>query len=175
MSWRQVIHTVPVALRLTIVVVVVCSACHTPNNEQPRSAKLTFYPAGGIRTMQEFVNDTIQDGLYIRYYPNGATEMKIPYVQNVKNGLQINYYSNGNVDILIPSANGLEHGRAYWYYESGTLESEVLFRDGRKNGLGLVYYESGRLKAKISYDDFGTVVRRLDFEEDGTILKDSHL
>jgi hypothetical protein len=159
-------------LRATLLMALV-NACTGASHPTIRSAKVTRYPSGNLRTVQEFIQDTIQDGTYVRFYEDVATiEIEIPYSQNRKHGLQSAYYKGGQVESRLYFVNGHEEGQARWYYENGSLASWVTFRHGLKLSPGLTYYDSGEFKAAIAYGDSSQVVYRVDFGKDGAVLKE---
>lgn len=159
-------------LTATLLIALV-GTCNNASDRPIRSAKMTRYPSGALKTVQEFIYDTIQDGTYVRYYEDvTAIEIEINYTHNRKHGTQKAYYRTGQVESQLQFIDGKEEGEARWYHENGALASWVMYRNGWKESPGLTYYDSGEFKAGIAYGDSSKVVYRIDYDKDGSALKE---
>lgn len=147
--------------------------CFGRSDSPTRNAKVTRYPNGALRTVQEFIYDTIQDGTYVRYYQDvPAIEIIIHYSYDRKHGEQTAYYRSGQIESRLNFINGKEEGEARWFCENGNLTSWVIYRHGRKLSPGLVYYDTGEFLGSIAYGDSNKVVYRIDYDKDGRVLKE---
>jgi len=132
----------------------------------------TFYNDGSIKTVQEFSNDTIQQGFYKRFYKNGQLEIQIPYEDNRKNGMVREYYSNGEIKGEGKFIDGVQQGEAKWYYKEGALKAMCNYFDGVKRGKCYLYFENGDVQAYIYYNMAEGAVYRVDYGMKEMILKE---
>jgi len=150
------------------------SACINQPDPTIRNANVTRYPNGNLRTTQEFIHDTIQDGTYVRYYEDGtAVEIEISYSNNRKHGIQTAFHRNGLMESRVSFVNGLEEGEACWYHSNGALNSWLLYFHGWKQSPALTYYDTREPKAEIAYGDSNKVVYRIDYAKDGAVIKEA--
>ena len=160
-------------LLITLTFVVLLNGCIDRTSPVIRSAKVTRYPNGNLHTLQEFIHDTIQDGVYVRYYEDvTAVEIEISYSNNRKQGVQMAYYRNGQLESRVNFEAGHEEGEACWYHENGARNSWVKYLHGRKQSPCLTYYDTGEPKAEIAYGDSNKVVYRIDYTKDGAAYKE---
>jgi antitoxin component YwqK of YwqJK toxin-antitoxin module len=158
---------------ITSLLVALLNGCVERTDPAMRNAKVTRYPNGNLHTFQEFIQDTIQDGTYVRYYEDvTAVEIEIHYSNNRKHGVQTAYYRNGQLKSLASYENGLEEGDACWYHENGALSSWVKYSHGWKQSPSLTYYDTREPKAEIAYGDSNKVVYRIDYAKDGAVVKE---
>ena len=141
-------------------------------NKQEKKIKKEYFEDGSLKTEQEYIFDTIQEGYYKRYFNNGQLEIEIPYVNNKKNGLVKEYYSSGTLFSKVPYLDGLKSGVAKWFHENGKLSSEIIFKNDIKTSEGFGFHENGVVSAYIFYNEIGEVLYRKDYDEEGNVVKE---
>ena len=162
---------------------------------QQRSIK-TYYDAGALFEMIEISEDSIRNGLYLRYAENGDTLEKSYYIDGKLNGSRILYFDNNKIEIIenyhndsleglytvfyedggksLESvySNNILTGVVKRYFPSGNLMEEVTFENNQENGPFVEYFESGGKKWEGTYKDgdneFGLLV---EFAENGDTIK----
>lgn len=160
------------ALCAVLLTALVC-ACIRRSDPPLRNTKVTRYSNGALRTLQEFIYDTIQDGTYAQYYENGGLAIEKYYSNNQREGKSIEYYETGKMKSLVHYHSDHEDGEARWYHANGALASWVIYKHGWKQSPGLTYYDTEEFKAAIAYGDSSKVIYRIDYNKDGSVLKES--
>lgn len=90
--------------------------------------KITRWENGKIRTEEYYVNDSIKEGTFKRYYQTGQLEDEVEYHSNKVKGQVISYYENGKAKHVIPYRNGKPWGIGWGYYENGAIKWYQVYR-----------------------------------------------
>jgi antitoxin component YwqK of YwqJK toxin-antitoxin module len=124
-----------------------------------------------------YLNDE-KEGLWKRYYPNGAVRSEIYYQVGKPEGPYKLYYANGKVEetgrwhdgkltdrfqryhsngilkeALTYNQEGNRHGRQQYYHENGTMALEVDMQLGAEQGVQKRYDEQGQLMEERNFDN----------------------
>lgn len=124
-----------------------------------------------------YLNDE-KEGLWKRYYPNGAVRSEIYYQYGKPEGPYKLYYANGKVEEtgrwhdgkltdrfqryhsngilkeeLTYDKEGNRHGRQQYYHENGTLALEVDMQQGAEHGMQKRYDEQGQLMEERNFEN----------------------
>ena len=119
-----------------------------------------------------------REGMWKRYYPNGAVRSEISYQSGKPEGPYKLYYANGKVEEtgrwhdgkqtdrfqryhsngilkeeLSYDQEGNRHGRQQYYHENGTLALEVDMQLGAEHGMQKRYDEQGQLMEERNFDN----------------------
>lgn len=108
---------------------------------------------GRLERWQRNKQDFAKEGLYQRFYPEGALAEEAHYVHDSLNGERKFFYKNGHVESVEHYQNGIFHGKYLKYNENGNLLIEQEFVNGTMQGLSLAYYPNGVLKEKYTMKD----------------------
>ncbi len=111
--------------------------------------KITRWDNGKVRTEQYFVNDSVKEGIFKKYYPTGQLEAEIEYHNNKANGQVVWYFENGRKKHVIPYRNDKRSGIGWGYYESGAIKWYQVYRLFNRigdSGFEIDYSEKGAIK-----------------------------
>ena len=132
-------------------------------------------PNGYFREEFIVINDSIKDGVYLKYFGNGVLwdscvykndtlqgvrklftdkgklEIKENYKDGVLQGEYVVYFPNGKIKLLQYYKNNVMQDTSYAYYDNGTLKEKVTFKDGLENGPFIEYYKNGGVHWKGTY------------------------
>src|SRR5579859_5216339 len=93
----------------------------TENGKEVR--KITKWEDGSIQSEGYFINDTIKEGPFKKYYRSGKIEMEVNYHNNKRQGKTMKYFEDGTLKQY--QANNLD-GKAIFgieYTKEGTIKS----------------------------------------------------
>ncbi|MEL6624604.1 MAG: hypothetical protein AAFU33_01280 [Bacteroidota bacterium] len=83
---------------------------------------------GQIQAINPINEEGVFDGLGYTFYPSGAVEKEIPYVE------------------------GIIQGKEKTFYESGKLKGTLDYKRGKKEGIEQVFFEDGSIKMKQKWE-----------------------
>ncbi|HYW95143.1 MAG TPA: hypothetical protein VE870_06125, partial [Bacteroidales bacterium] len=110
-----------------------------------------YYDNGGIKVEAEVINDTLANGLYKEYTPDGYLEKVYTYVMGKREGPAVTYYNNGKLRTKLQFRNNQLHGQAKMYYKTGELYRVTDYVDGNAEGIRTSYYKNGKVMAEVPY------------------------
>ncbi|MEZ4906094.1 MAG: hypothetical protein R2771_00200 [Saprospiraceae bacterium] len=139
--------------------------------------KIVYEQPDGFYRERYYINkvDSLKDGLYLKYFPNGtlwdsctykmgkldgerkvfSTEGFMEVVENYKDGVFDGdykvFYPNGQLKLLQNIKDGMIQGFSYSYYQSGDIKEKVTMKDNEENGPFEEYYENGTIHWKGQY------------------------
>ena len=134
---------------------------------------------GQIQAINPINEEGVFDGLGFIFYPSGAIEKEIPYVQGEKNGTEKRYYEDGTLKGQLSYSKGRKRGIEQVFFPSGELKMQQKWEEDARQGDVEVYYPSGdiRIYALMKndtmlfaqyFDSTGKVTtERLSFIEEG--------
>jgi len=111
---------------------------------------LKFYASGNLSDSCYYKNDTIQ-GIKHIYSDKGYLEIQETYLNGVLNGDYKVFYPNGQVKLKQTFKDDVLTGYSYAYYDNGVLKEKVLLKNGIENGPFEEYYKSGKMHWKGTY------------------------
>lgn len=97
--------------------------------------------------------DEKENGVYRKYYPNGALWLELNYKNGLLEGIQRAYFENGVIQTEEIYKNDKRNGIYKGYSSNGKLYVEYTFKDNKKNGPFSFYYKSGKIREKGSFKD----------------------
>ena len=130
--------------------------------------KIVYVHPDGYFREEYYINkdDSLKDGLYIKYFPNGKMWDSCTYTQGVLHGIRKVYGDMGNLEVMENYKNGVFEGDYKVFYPDGRLKliqqfingkiqglikEKVTMKDNEENGHFEEYYENGTLHWKGSY------------------------
>jgi len=132
--------------------------------------KKEFYPDGTLMIEQAFVNDSIAEGFYRKYHPNGKIQIELNYRNNVEDGKETSYYEGGAVHSIVNYADGIRTGPAEWYYEGGGLQTKTRYFKDKATGEAYDYNPDGPLQRYLCFDFDEQVRFEIKYDKDGNML-----
>lgn len=140
-------------------VIFVCSCGQ--KEQQAQSIKKGYFPDGKLMFERQVINDTIAEGFYREYYPNGQLKVEAMYVSNIEDGIVKSYFENGQLKYLLTYDDRNLNGPAEWYYRNGQLKTKYNNDYGKAVGDFFEYDSLGRLTS-YGCRDFDELIK---FEE----------
>ncbi len=153
-------------------------------------------PNGFFREEYIVINDSVKDGVYLKFYGNGVLwdscfykndtlqgirklfsdkgylEIKENYKNGVLNGEYLVYYPNGKIKLRQYFDDGTMQDTSFAYYENGHIKEKVTFKYGLENGPFTEYYKNGKIHWKGTYLDGDNEQDTLyEYSEQGELLK----
>lgn len=100
-------------------------------------------------TINVLDKDSLKQGIWKEFWPNGDLKSEVSYKNNKKQGLEITWFDD--LDCVESEAyykDGLLDGPSIYYSRKCKKEFFETFKNGLKEGLELEYYPNGRVKAE---------------------------
>lgn len=85
------------------------------------------------------------------YFPNGALKSEFETIDSIKNGKFIEYFPDGKVHYKLRYELGMLEGPGFEYYPNGQIETVSVFSKGKVNGDVIFYFDDGKKKSKGKY------------------------
>ncbi len=95
--------------------------------------------------------DSIKDGFYLAYYPNGEYQKAGHYIRGKKQGKWNQWFEDGIKKEEAVFFDNLYHGTYKAFYPSGKPLAEGKFRMGNKTGNWIYYTPSGKVNKIEKY------------------------
>jgi hypothetical protein len=127
---------------LIILIFILCS-CEQSQENIVRE----YYYDGSLRFEYQINKDSIMDGFFKEYYPEGSIRSII-------------YYENGNTDSI-----------ATFYYENGSIEKTLNFCNDTLLGSQIRFYPNNKIKQYSVIDGFGECFFVLKYDSIGNQIK----
>lgn len=109
----------------------------------------TKWEDGSIKAEGYYINDSIKEGLFKRYYRGGKLEFEINYHKNKEDGLWIRYFENGMKQFVVHYKNGIRSGTGEEFYENGVIKEYRVYNLKGDSGFEIDYLEDGSIKDVI--------------------------
>lgn len=126
-------------------------ACSDKRGDHRIVPRIFKWENGKIKAEEYFLDDSIKEGLFKRYYSSGKLQAETNYHLNKLNGWSIKYFENGKKEMAIFYTEGLPVGAGIGYYENGVIKwyqvYNSLFNPKKgKVGFEIDYKEDGGIK-----------------------------
>jgi len=128
-------------------------ACGEKKENRIIIRKTTKWENGNIRSEGFFINDSIKEGLFKRYYRSGKLEAEGYYHENKIVGTANKYFENGNKMNLVQYKDGIRSGFEEEYFEGGGIKLYQAYNRKGEGRFRLEFLENGKIKSV-----FGTPV-----------------
>lgn len=142
-------------------VIVTCFACK--QQEQQHNPQFDYvYTQRKNRNVKEIgmLQDSMKQGLWIGFYPNGKIEYISFYKDNKQHGPQRYFYEDGTLSIHYEMYNGLTNGHNISFYRNGQLNGIHYSVNDTIGGLLTSYEYDGTLDYIHEYNK-GKYVRTI--------------
>jgi antitoxin component YwqK of YwqJK toxin-antitoxin module len=115
-------------------------------------AQLINYSIHDGDTINVIDKDSLKQGVWRSFWPNGKLSSEVVYRNNKKQGLEITWYNHSQcVKQETYYNNGQLDGPVTYYAKNCTKEFIENYKNGVKEGLELTYHTNGRIKAEGYY------------------------
>jgi antitoxin component YwqK of YwqJK toxin-antitoxin module len=86
-------------------------------------------------------------------------------------GEAVEYFPDGRLWTLKTFVNGFEDGPTRQWFQDGSLQSEGVSKRNYAVGEWKTWFPNGRLEHVSTFDDDGNLLSRIEWNEDGEIVK----
>lgn len=96
--------------------------------------------------------DSLKQGVWREFWPNGDLKSEVSFKNNKKQGLEIKWYDNPDcVEMETYYKDGQLDGPVTYYSKKCRKDFYENFKNGVKEGLEISYYSNGNIKAEGNY------------------------
>ena len=99
----------------------------------------------------ELTADSLREGHWLYYYPDGALWQDLNFLKGEYHGEQVVYYSNGLLSQYCRYENGQENGSWLEFFSNGDTSTIGEFVDANEEGVWRDYYIGGQLLKEGRY------------------------
>lgn len=122
------------------------------DNSGLRAQSLASYRIYDNDTINIIDHDSLKQGIWKEFWPNGDLKKEVIYKNDKKQGLEINWYDDPDcVEKEAYYKDGLLDGPSISYTRKCKKILFETFKNGIKEGLELEYYANGHIKAEGKY------------------------
>lgn len=124
----------------------ICSLCLSIHS---KGQSVISYKVFDNDTINVLDVDSLKQGIWKEFWPNGDLKSEVLFKNNKKQGLEINWFDEPDcVELEAYYKDGVLDGPSIYYTKKCKKEFFETFKNGLKDGLELEYYPSGRIKAE---------------------------
>ncbi|MGE5355284.1 MAG: toxin-antitoxin system YwqK family antitoxin [Deltaproteobacteria bacterium] len=175
-----------------LLIIVLFTGCF--NNKHKKV--VVQHPDGYYREVYFVINDSIKDGSYQKFFPDGKLwdscyykndtlhgkrkifsnkgflEIQENYNNGILDGDYFLFYPDGKVKLKQTLINGAIEGFSYGYYPSGAIKEKVKMVKNEENGSFEEYHENGKIHWKGTYLNGNNEQDTLyEYNTEGTLIK----
>jgi len=103
-------------------------------------------------------------------YDDGSKLEKWVINDSIDDGATIQYYPSGNIHTMFIAKNDSLIGKFLLYYDNGSIKTLAEMNQDIVNGFCYDFYHSGKLK-ELSFYDYGELIYKKKIDEQGNIIK----
>ncbi len=128
-------------------------ACVNKTNNQTLVEEYVYIQyENGIPKEIGILQDSVKQGLWIRFYPTGKADYISFYKDGKQTGPQRRFYENGRLASYHEMLQDLNHGKYTTYYNpNGRIASESYWINDTINGISTQYLENGEIDTQVEY------------------------
>ena len=97
------------------------------------------------------LQDSVKQGLWIKFYPTGKIEFISFYQDGKQTGHQRSFWENGKLASYREMRDDMFHGRQITYYRNGQIAGEYFVINDTIDGIITGYSEDGEIDRQIEY------------------------
>jgi antitoxin component YwqK of YwqJK toxin-antitoxin module len=132
--------------------IILFSGCKSKTRKKVKdNVAYEYYENGNIKTEAQVIHDTLANGLYKSYTPDGYLESVYTYVKGKREGPAVTYYNNGKLKTKLNFKDNKLSGTARMYYKTGELYRVTNYVNGEVQGIRTSYYKDGKIMAEVPY------------------------
>lgn len=122
-------------------------------NQKKDSTWLYYSEEDGALSSDEHYANTVKEGVWKTYYPDGKVAEEITYRNGLQDGPNIQYFTDGKMKMKVTFVNGQMEGPYTIYHLDGTVEVSGTFLHSNKNGTWTYFNNEGATEKKEEYDN----------------------
>jgi antitoxin component YwqK of YwqJK toxin-antitoxin module len=124
-------------------------------SQAQRSQRITIYfDSTKIHPHEIFralvAQDTVMQGPYKRFYPNGRLEAQTRYTDGKRDSVYVEFHANRGRRLEATYVAGVRQGPFKTYYPDGKVAQVGTFLDDEPNGPLTTYYQTGEIKLQTT-------------------------
>jgi antitoxin component YwqK of YwqJK toxin-antitoxin module len=125
-------------------------AAHAQRNQRI----ITYFDSTKIHPREIFralvARDTVMEGPYKRFYPNGRLEAQTRYTDGKRDSVYVEFHANRGRRLEATYVAGVRQGPFKTYYPDGKVAQVGSFLDDEPNGSLTTYYQTGEIKLQTT-------------------------
>ena len=165
---------------LSIFVLLLLSACSTPNVPEPlhhipnplpnnipnplptipgisgifaNNVKKEYFTGGKVRSEFIMSDKSGQNGLLKKYGYDGKLTSTVPIRRGVKHGTEILFDSHGRIIKKTPYVRGRKSGVLEAYYPNGEVMAQITYVNNIRHGRAVKYNKDGSINQQVIFKD----------------------
>ncbi|MCF8230207.1 MAG: toxin-antitoxin system YwqK family antitoxin [Bacteroidales bacterium] len=115
---------------------------------------------------KEFYENTIREGVWLKYYADGSVAEETTYKNDRKNGPWVQYFTDGQVHRKSTYKNGKLNGLMTVYFPSGEVAASGTYKNGLKDGIWMYFNKEGQNTEKEVYSNGHLMEHEVFIEEE---------
>lgn len=135
-------------------------------NQKKDSTWLYFNELDGTLASEEIYINTLREGQWKTYYPEGQVMEVTTYRHDIREGPWLQYFSDGSLKSECAYENDLLEGRFVIYHLNGKVEVSGAYKHSQKDGTWVYLNEIGEMEVKETYES-GKLVSREQMKTQG--------
>jgi len=152
-----------VGISLTTALFLMLLGCNSHSPKQQTELCLSFIDTvinwnGEPRREIGMMKDSLKDGLWISFYPDGGIAHIDFFEKGKWNGPSKYYNKNGQLVSYREVLNNMFHGKSCFYLDNGVMIGSSNWANDKPDGISETYHDNGELDYSIEYKD-GEYVR----------------
>ena len=135
-----------------------------------------YYENGNIKSIQ-YRSDSLLDGIFELYYPEGNLKQRSSWIKGEANGQAVHFYENGMIKAKDFWIDNRRSGLVEAYYKDGAKRFNSFYVDGKKNGKEIEYHPNGYVAAErewITIDTLTFTNYEITYDTLGDTIESSH-
>jgi antitoxin component YwqK of YwqJK toxin-antitoxin module len=135
-------------------------------NQKKDSIWHYYSEADGSLSSEEIYVNTIKEGQWKTFYPDGKVMEITTYHNDVKDGPWQQFFSDGTLKSECNNVNGLLEGLYVVHHLNGKIEISGQYVHSQKDGIWVYLNDIGEMEAKETHN-LGKLVKREEFKTEG--------
>lgn len=116
--------------------------------DSPLDGKVFSLFGGSIDTLSlQYYKEGLKNGVWKKYYKNGALREKRIYKMGEKEGDYVGFYEDGSINFIFQFYNNEYNGKNRVWSKNGLLIEESNFINGYESGSQKRWYLNGKIKS----------------------------
>lgn len=120
-------------------------------NQKKDSTWLYYSQEDGTLSTEEHYLNTIKEGVWKTYYPEGQVAEEVIYRNDLREGPWIQYFTDGKVKMKAAFINDKLEGQYFIYHLNGMVEVSGTYVNNEKDGPWIFFDEQGAMEKRENY------------------------
>lgn len=127
------------------------------------------HPDGYYKEVYYVLDDSIKDGSYQKFFPDGKLWDSCYYKNDTIEGIRKIFSNKGYIEVIENYKNGVLDGNYQVLYPEGKIKLNQTYNKGVLEGFSLAYYPNGNIKEKVTMKNNEENGSFEDYYENGKI------